>query len=378
MLKYYGIIGLIVLMFTLSGCQKKTIPQQDTSAKSDGIVYSLSNAGVLEVKGSGKLTCENFSFYNDNGTDWDVIESIKKIIIKEGITHIGEDCFSGFSSVETVILPEGLKKINENAFSGNVMMKYINIPETVEVIENNAFEDCISLREFTLPSSLEKYKTNAIKGCYSLRKVVNRSSYTWKLCLKRMYGTWYCNNSRVKKIDSGQEVRLQSERYKINYELNGGIVTKELPDQFVFREGVKLPDTVERKGYSFAGWDVGYELTDYIDEGTKGNQNVKAVWIDFQVENVKEGKIRAFWDLVDGGEEIKSYEGYSCHIRYSQNQDMSKFDFIRSSEKDVDVEIDKLEKGKRYYIEYAIIHDLDNWDTISDLPWQGKQSIMVQ
>lgn len=377
-MKYYGIVGMVLLIFALSGCQKEPLSQQNTSAKSNEIHDTLSDDGVLEIQGSGKLTCEKFSFYSDNGTDWDEIESIKKIIIHEGITQIGEDCFSDFDSVESVILPKGLKRIDENAFRGNVMMKSIDIPETVEEIGNYAFEGCISLEEFSMPSSLIKYQTDVIKGCYSLKKVVNHSSHTWKLCEKGMYGTWYCSDSKVEKINPGQEARLQSKGYKITYELNGGTATKELPDKFTYRDGVELPDTVERKGYSFAGWDAGYELTDHIDEGTKGNQKVKAVWIKFHVERMKAGKIRFFWDLIDGGEGIKYYEGYSCHIRYSQNQDMSDFDYIRTSDKDVDVVIDKLKKGKKYYIEYAIIHDLDNWDTINNLPWQGKQMIDIK
>lgn len=142
-MKYYGIAGVVLLIFALSGCQKEPLSQQNTSAKSNGIHYTLSDDGVLEIQGSGKLTCEKFSFYSDNGTDWDVIETIKKIIIHEGITQIGEDCFSDFDSVESVILPKGLKKIDENAFRGSVMVKRINIPKTVEEIGNYVKKGCM-------------------------------------------------------------------------------------------------------------------------------------------------------------------------------------------------------------------------------------------
>lgn len=376
------LLFVAILGGVLSGCQKQTASEQNTpmSAVPDQISYTLSEDGILEIRGTGELQIKDFSFYNygEFGADWDTIESIKKIIIHEGITSIGEECFSDFDSLESVELPNGMTKICSDAFYDDAMLKRIDIPDTVEEIGNRAFEGCESLEEFTLPSSLKKYKTNAIKGCFRLKKVINHSDRTWKLCSKGLHGTWYNDEQNVDEIAPGQEVWLQSSEYKITYDLNGGTATGELPDKFTYRDGVKLPDTVEREGYTFAGWDgdaVG-ELTDCIYEGIGGNQKVKAIWIRFQVEKLKEGKIRAFWDLVDGGEKIPYYEGYSCFIRYSKNPDMSDFDYVWKAYGDTEVVIDKLEKGQTYYVEYALVYEVDGdeWD-MEDFPWQGKMSI---
>lgn len=381
--KYYRMIGMILLMFALTGCHEEPVSERNIPVDTNEIRYTLSDQGVLDIHGSGELNCKDFSFYGESGTDWDTIESIEKIVIHEGITGIGKDCFSYFDSLTSVDLPKGLKEIDANAFCGNVMLKHITIPDSVEKIGSHAFGDCQSLEQLTLPSSLKEYETNAVKGCYCLEKITNHSSQTWKLCSKKMHGTWYCAEQKVDEIKPGVEVLLRSEEYNIIYDLNGGMATDKLPDKFTYRDGVELPDTVERKGYSFAGWSVDSELSDSelgndINDGTKGDKKVTAVWINFQVKNLNAGKIRVFWNMEDGNERTKYYEGFSCQIRYSKNPDMSDFEFIRTSEKDTDVVLDKLEKGKKYYIEYAVISDLDNWETIGELPWQGKESIIIK
>lgn len=378
---YFQIVPFLLLIFVLGGCQNQMISEQDKEVVSEQkmtavperIRYELSDDGVLEIWGTGELKCSDLSFCEERNLD--IIDRIKKIIIHEGITEIGDEFFSFYESLEMVDLPTGLKKIDKSAFYYSYMLKDVHIPDTVEEIGNYAFADCSSLKELTLPSSLNKYKTNAISGCYSIRKLVNRSSQTRKLCKEGLHGTWYCADKKVDKIKPGQEVHLKSDQYKIVYDLNGGKAQAKLPEYYTYRDGADLPDTVQRKGYSFAGWLTDTDICNYIMSESKGTMKVTAVWINFQVENLKGGMIRAFWYLDMFSHEKN--ETYYCMIRYSKNKDMSDFNFIRTAVEDTDVIIKKLEKGERYYIEYAIIDDLDGWETIADLPWQGKTSIKI-
>lgn len=366
---HFTILRIVLLSFVLGGCREAAFSEPDIREMPVEMSYTLSRDGVLEIRGSGELQQSQFLF--EDG------DNIEKIVIHEGITVIGKECFSLFSSVELVELPPGLKEIEEGAFEGDVMLQHINMPDTVEKIGNHAFMDCVSLEEFTLPVSLKEYKTNAVQGCYDLRKIVNCSRRAWKLCTKDMHGIWYCAHKEAEEVQSGQEVWLQPEEYGITYDLNGGRATAKLPEHYLYRDGAELPDTVEREGYSFVGWDVGEEpeLCNYIMDESKGNKTVVAAWIKFQVEKLTEGSIRAFWNM-DLLSDQKN-ETYCCMIRYSKNGDMSDYEFIRTSAEDTEVVISELEKGERYYIEYAIIDSLDNWETIGDLPWKGKTSIVV-
>lgn len=377
--KVYSAICIIFLMLFLGGCQKESLSEKDMTAVPDKIRCTLSEEGVLDVRGRGEVRSEDLSLNGEDGFDGDTAEEIKEIVIHEGITSIGTDCFSEWDSVESVRLPDGLTKICENAFQGEVMLKQIYVPDSVECMEDCVFEDCTSLEELTLPASLKQYGADVVRGCYRLRKMVNHSLQTWKLHTKEMHGTWYCDGQKVNEIAPGKEVQLHSQEYKIRYDLNGGTVTRELPNTFTYRDGVELPDTVERRGYSFVGWETGddLELTNEIGEGTKGNQKVRAVWIRFQVEKLGKGKLRVFWDLKDGGEGIKYYEGFTCQIRYSKNEDMSDFEFVRTSDKDTEVVLTNLQKDKPYFIEYAVIYELDGWE-IDEFPWQGRRQVYAE
>lgn len=358
------IVAMTLLMLVLGGCRQNDDLKPGNHAASGNAVetsgeemdarqtpnpirYTLSDDGVLDVMGEGEVPAEIFPFTTDEVHEEDY--DIQKIVVHEGITGLGEKCFANFYSAEAVVLPEGLKKIGAHAFDGCVSLKQIRLPDTVEEIGAYAFRDCISLQELTLPPSLERYPVNAMKQCSALKKVKNCSSRTWKLCSgKSLHGTWYGGGSKVDSIKPGQTVKLISDEYKITYDLNGGIAKGKLPETYSYGDGIKLPDTVERKGYQLVGWedladDASCELTWCIACQTKGNRRVRAVWLDFHVEDLGKGKIRVFWN-------ISPY--YECLIRYSRNEDMSDYKFVNKDGQSVTVS--KLEKGKRYYIEYAV------------------------
>ena len=383
------IVAMTLLMLVLGGCRQNDDLKPGNHAASGSAVetsgeemdarqmpnpirYTLSDDGVLDVMGEGEVPAELFPFTTDEGDEGNY--DVQKIVVHEGITGLGEKCFANFYYADAVVLPEGLKKIGAHAFDGCVSLKQIRLPDTVEEIGAYAFRDCVSLQELTLPPSLERYPVNAMKQCSALKKVKNCSSRTWKLCSgKSLHGTWYGGGSKVDSIKPGQTVKLISDEYKITYDLNGGIARGKLPETYSYGDGIKLPDTVERKGYQLVGWedladDAGGELTWCIACRTKGNKRVRAVWLDFHVEDLGKGKIRAFWN-------ISPY--YECLIRYSRNEDMSDYKFVNKFYVQ-SVTVSKLEKGKRYYIEYAVIDDMDDFETLDDLPWSGKMSIVAR
>ena len=385
----YKIAAMILLMLVLGGCRQNDDLKQGNHAASGSAVeisdeemdarqtpnpirYTLSDDGVLDVMGEGEVPAELFPFTTDEGDEGNY--DVQKIVVHDGITGLGEKCFANFYSADAVVLPEGLKKIGAYAFECCISLKQIRLPDTVEEIGAYAFRECLSLQELTLPPSLERYPVNAMKRCIALKKVKNCSSRTWKLCSgKSLHGTWYCGGSKADriKIKPGQTVKLISDEYKITYDLNGGVAKGKLPETYSYGDGVKLPDTVERKGYQLVGWkcDGIDELTWCIESRMKGNKRVHAVWLDFHVEDLGKGKIRAFWNISD--------DYYNCQVRYSQNEDMSDYEFVNEFYVQ-SVTISKLEKGKRYYIEYAVIEDMDDFETLDELPWSGKMSIVVR
>lgn len=352
---------------------EKAVPEKARVWKtSGGIQYSLSEKGVLTIQGEGVLDDKNSS-----DTWWRERDNIKEIIIKEGITEIGKECFADYDSVESVELPKSLKKIGREAFRDCSSLKEIDLPDGVTEIGKKAFANCESIKEFLLPRGLEEYSPDAILRCYALQKVENASSYSWALCIKHMEGTWHCDGKEVTDVLPGKSATITSKTYPIQYDLNGGVATGKLPTVYPAREGITLPPNVKRGDYTFLGWGVNGDVRDTIFSGETGIKRARALWIHFRLKALKGGKIRALYDLDVYPDIITGEEVYSCMIRYSQNEDMSDCVYMTENGETIDT-ITGLEKGKPYYVEYAVYDDLDDYETLGDLPWRGKQCIMAR
>lgn len=66
-------------------------------------------------------------------------ETVKKIVIPETVTEIGEACFQGCVALEEVVLPSGLTVIGDRMFYGCDALATLNIPEGVTEIGMFAF-----------------------------------------------------------------------------------------------------------------------------------------------------------------------------------------------------------------------------------------------
>ena len=85
----------------------------------------------------------------------------KKLIIKEGITSVGDWSFAKFDALEEIQFPNTLETIGERAFYNCSAVSYINLPEGLKTIENGAFNSCIGTVRVTLSDTLEKIGDSA-------------------------------------------------------------------------------------------------------------------------------------------------------------------------------------------------------------------------
>ncbi len=124
------------------------------------ITWKINSKGKLVFTGSGEFSisaygdafrCElsssedwyyNFYYYDytylSDGC-WDTVQaSVKKMVIKSGITALPEDGFSEFSKLEEVEIEDGLISIGEAAFCGCKALSKITIPYSVTSIGTHA------------------------------------------------------------------------------------------------------------------------------------------------------------------------------------------------------------------------------------------------
>ena len=95
---------------------------------------------------------------------------IKKIIISDGFTSIGNHAFYGCSSLTSITIPNSVTSIGDGAFDHCRALTSITIPDSVTSIGNNAFNGCTSLTSITIPDSVTTIGNSAFSYCENLRE----------------------------------------------------------------------------------------------------------------------------------------------------------------------------------------------------------------
>lgn len=167
-------------------------PIQISGVCGEDVRWHLTKDGVLTVYGSGDMTDYGLCgapWYDDN-----IMPLIKKAIVKDGVTSIGQLAFYNCDSIESVDIADSVTTIKQGAFSlcdsladiklslntisiANAVfgdckaLEKIKIPESVNYIGEGAFYECINLAEVELPSEMEFIGESAFFLCQSLKAI---------------------------------------------------------------------------------------------------------------------------------------------------------------------------------------------------------------
>ena len=146
----------------------------------ENIMASL-DGGVLTLTGSG-ATYDYDASWDDMddsyvGNQWldeETIVKIKKIVLGDGITQIGNFAFAGCRNLQEIVFPQkNLKKIKENVFYGCSSLKEFIVPEGIESLGKGFLYDCLSIEKISFPSTLKEVPcfSNDFEGLPKLRSV---------------------------------------------------------------------------------------------------------------------------------------------------------------------------------------------------------------
>ena len=122
----------------------------------DNLTWKLNtHSGKLTISGHGDMPdCSvwegdiGFRDY-ESSTPWQYMhlgDQIRSVIVKRGVTSIGNDAFAHCKSLTKVSLPDGLYRIGETAFEESGL-KTLRIPASVSEIGALAFAHCNDLEE---------------------------------------------------------------------------------------------------------------------------------------------------------------------------------------------------------------------------------------
>jgi len=156
-----AIVGLLFLVFPLMA--NAEIVNSGTCG--ENITWELDNAGNLSINGTGEM------YDSDSDESLFPASDVKKVVIGNGVTSVGERAFYGCSELISVTFPNSLSQIKYRAFYGCTKLVRVIIPSNVKTVGNRAFQCCSNLTTVTLQNGVEKIDNRAFGACSNLSSI---------------------------------------------------------------------------------------------------------------------------------------------------------------------------------------------------------------
>ncbi|MBR0535769.1 MAG: leucine-rich repeat protein [Clostridia bacterium] len=149
----------------------------------ENLTWVIDDSKTLTISGTGDMYgyyyWEDY-FYVEDDRPWGYYSklSIENVIIKEGVTSIGDSAFAGCYKLTNVIIPDSVTSIGDQAFSYCDNLTSITIPDSVDVINRSVFSHCSNLTDIVIPNSVTSIGDYAFNNCDSLTSITIPDSVT--------------------------------------------------------------------------------------------------------------------------------------------------------------------------------------------------------
>jgi len=124
---------------------------------------------VLVISGNGNMADYDVS---STGIPWyDYQTKIKTVVLKSGVTNIGNIAFQDCINLTWITIPEGVDTIGKRAFENCTSLSVIAIPSSVTTIEERAFRNCNALKAiYNMRLTPQNIVSNVFEGINFLGK----------------------------------------------------------------------------------------------------------------------------------------------------------------------------------------------------------------
>ena len=156
------------------------------SGWSGDLNWVLTDCGTLIFYGQGNM--KNYNSAADR--PWNAYaKQIKRVILTEGATKIGNYAFHSMDALTTIVIPETVTTIGDYAFKNCTALDGVDLPSNLSALGESAFYGCTALTAIDIPASLYTVKPYTFKNCTSLANVTFREGNLMKLCDGAFYNT---------------------------------------------------------------------------------------------------------------------------------------------------------------------------------------------
>ena len=140
MKRFLGTLLCLCMLLTLLPVNALAAETVSSGSCGSNLTWELDSDGTLTISGTGEM-----NYYN---TPWESNRSeIKKVILKNGVTSIGDYAFRDCSNMTSVTIPKGVKSIGSRAFYNCSRLTSVTIPDSVTSIGSYAFGACNNIKE---------------------------------------------------------------------------------------------------------------------------------------------------------------------------------------------------------------------------------------
>ncbi|WP_026834422.1 leucine-rich repeat domain-containing protein [Eubacterium xylanophilum] len=253
-----------------------------------GVVDSLPTQPQTNSGGSESLKkiviSEGITSINVGLSKWIYLNSIESVVLPDTIQDIGST-FSG-TKIKEIILPQGIKVLGDKSFYNCAELKNVVLSNNLVEIGDSAFCRCTKLSEIVIPKSVIKIGKNALENADNLMRVDNKSSVVCELPTKRegslkLLQTFFVDGKQVTSVPANKIAIGKWNSYKVTLKLAGGKLIGKGIKYHVYNTEEKLPKA-RKKGYIFCGWlqkNSGYDVTcDRISSSLSRAVTFKAIF----------------------------------------------------------------------------------------------------
>ena len=147
-INFFTALALTVLIGVNVAYSQTTI---DSGTCGSTLTWKLTTDSTLTISGSGAMD-DYESYPNFNYAPWySYRNTIRTIVIDNGVTTIGDEAFEDCGNLITVTLPNSLVSIGKSAFGWCTRLNPITLPNSLISIGDMAFSNCYRFTSITIP-----------------------------------------------------------------------------------------------------------------------------------------------------------------------------------------------------------------------------------
>ena len=174
---------------SFAGAMPDMIPETGTSitvsAANSGkcgknVTWEIDKSGTVTISGKGKMDDYDYrrsTPFGNSDVNGSIQRSrIKKVVIKSGVTSIGNAVFYGCINIESMTIPDSVTSIGDYSFNRCRALKKLTVPNGVKTIGANAFLECLALTSISLPKSITSVGDYAFSCCSVLSEITIMNS----------------------------------------------------------------------------------------------------------------------------------------------------------------------------------------------------------